>query len=608
MSRSLSISSPRKDSTVSRHISIRVDEQIAPSTVTGLNRMRLAKYNKGLAFSQHERQTLGINGMLPPAVRTDSEQIKLAVANVNRLESNLEKYLYLRRLRNRNERLFYKVIDYDVCNILPLIYTPTVGIACENYSMNYEYPVGMFITIYDRGHVYDIMRNWPERNVQAIVVTDGERILGLGDLGANGMGIPVGKLTLYTALAGIRPHLCLPICLDVGTNTEKILADETYIGIKQKRATGKLYDEFIQEFMEGVVLNFGRNCLIQFEDFGNTNAFRLLDKYRHSHCMFNDDIQGTSAVVLAGCIAGMKATGMRLSDHTILFQGAGEAAIGTANLMVMYMVTEGKEIADARRRIWMVDTKGLLVRNRPKKGLTKDKEPFAHEHAVVDSLEDAVDILKPTILIGASAVRNAFTPAILQLMAKHTKHPIILALSNPLSKCECTAEDAYRYTDGRCYFAAGSQFDPVEFRSKKFFPGQCNNAFIFPGVALGVISCKATIVPDEIFLHASVRLASMVTKADMERGTLFPPMTNIQSCSQQIACEVMDYCYKHNLACLRPPPPDNMMYIQSQSYELTYPNALPDVYFYPQTNLSGGSYSARTSPSRSMGGRISYKQ
>lgn len=572
-----------------RRSSVRFNEQTPPGAITGISRLQTAKNNKGLAFTHLERQTLGINGMLPPAVRNEPDQIKLAVANINRLDNNLDKYLYLQRLRHRNERLYYKVLDYDICNIMPLVYTPTVGTACENFSLLYESPFGLFITIYDKGHVYEILRNWPERDIRAIVVTDGERILGLGDLGANGMGIPEGKLALYTALAGIPPHHCLPITLDVGTNTERILNDEMYIGIKQKRTTGRLYDDFVQEFMEAVVLNFGQNCLIQFEDFGNPNAFRLLDRYRNSYCMFNDDIQCTASVVLAGCIAGMKATGMRLADHTILFQGAGEAALGTANLMVMYMVNEGKDVQDAKRRIWMVDSKGLVVRNRPKKGLTKEKEPFAHDHVPVDTLEESVELIKPSILIGASSVRGAFTENVLRCMAKNCKHPIIFALSNPQSKCECTAEDAYRSTDGRGYFASGTAYEPVEYRSRKYFPSQCNNSFIFPGLALGVICSKASTVPEDVFLHAAVRLASLVTKADLERGSLFPPLTNIRHCSQQIACEVMDYAYKHNLACYRPQPACNMTYIQSQCYDLSYPNALPEVYFWPQTAQCSGS-------------------
>jgi malate dehydrogenase (oxaloacetate-decarboxylating)(NADP+) len=410
--------------------------------------------------------------------------------------------------------------------------------------------------------VAEILRNWPCQDVRIIVVTDGERILGLGDLGAFGMGIPVGKLSLYTACAGVHPAQCLPVTLDVGTDNEGLLNDPLYIGIRQRRLRGRAYDKFVDEFMTAAQEVFP-HALVQFEDFANINAFRLLSKYRDQVCSFNDDIQGTGGVALAGLYSALRITGGRLPEQTVLFLGAGEAAIGIADLIVAAMVGEGLSEGEARGRCWLVDSRGLVVKSRS--GLAEHKLPYAHEHAPLPDFLAAVEALGPTAIVGVSGQPNTFTQTVLEAMARLNERPIIFALSNPTSKAECTAAQAYTWTEGRAIFASGSPFDPVTLGDKTFVPGQGNNSYIFPGVGLGAIACGARLVTDEMFFVAAQALARRVSESDLERGLIYPPLTTVREVSAAIAVAVVEVAYQRGLAT-QPRPDDLGAYIEAQMY------------------------------------------
>ncbi|XP_065866248.1 NADP-dependent malic enzyme [Euphorbia lathyris] len=549
------------------------DQLVTPwslSVASGYSLLRDPHHNKGLAFSDKERDAHYLRGLLPPTVISQDLQVKKMMHIIRQYQLPLQKYMAMMDLQETNERLFYKLLIENVEEMLPVVYTPTVGEACQKYGSIFSRPQGLYISLKEKGRILEVLRNWPEKNIQVIVVTDGERILGLGDLGCQGMGIPVGKLSLYTALGGVRPSYCLPVTIDVGTNNEKLLNDEFYIGLKQRRATGQEYDELLHEFMSAVKQNYGERVLIQFEDFANHNAFDLLAQYGTTHLVFNDDIQGTASVVLSGLVAALKLVGGTLADHKFLFLGAGEAGTGIAELIALEMSKQTKmPVEETREKIWLVDSKGLIVKSR-KESLQHFKKPWAHEHEPINTLLDAVNDLRPTVLIGTSGVGRTFTKEVVEAMASFNETPVILALSNPTSQSECTAEEAYTWTKGRAIFASGSPFAPVEYEGKVYVPGQANNAYIFPGFGLGLIMSGTIRVHDDMLLAASEALASEVTQENYDKGLIYPPFTNIRKISANIAAKVAAKAYELGLATRLPQPKDLVKHAESCMYSPSY--------------------------------------
>jgi len=523
--------------------------------------------NKGTAFTEAERDALGLRGLLPPRVFTQDQQLERVLENFRRKPTDLDKFINLAALHDRNEALFFRALIDHPDEMTPIVYTPTVGLACQEFGHIFQRPRGIFINANDRGRVRDVLANWPRRDVAIIVVTDGERILGLGDQGAGGMGIPVGKLSLYTACAGIPPTACLPVLLDVGTNNPGLLKDPLYLGLQQPRLRGDLYDDLVEEFVTASQEVFP-GVVIQFEDFASANAFRLLRRYRDRIPTFNDDIQGTAAVALAGILSALRVTAGKLREQTLLFQGAGEAATGIADLVVRAMIAEGLGEAEARRRCWLFDSHGLVVGTRV--DLAAHKQPYAHDHQPVAKLLAAVSDLRPTALIGVAAVANAFTDEIVGAMASFNARPIIFALSNPTSKAECTAADAYRWSDARALFACGSPFDPVTIGDRRMVPRQGNNSYIFPGVGLGVTAVRAVRVTDEMFMASARALAAQVTQADLDDGSLYPPLRTIRNVSVNIAAAVAGVAYDQGLARIAKPD-DLHAFIKSQMWDPAYP-------------------------------------
>jgi malate dehydrogenase (oxaloacetate-decarboxylating) len=507
--------------------------------------LRDPSQNKDVAFTQAERRQLGIEGILPPAVLTIQQQVAMELEHIFSKHDPLEQYIGLIALLDRNEVLFYRLMVENLERLTPIIYTPTVGLACQQYSHIYRRPRGLFLCPGDRGQIAERLRNFRQRDVRLIVVTDNERILGLGDQGAGGMAIPIGKLVLYSAGAGIHPSLTLPISLDVGTDNSALLGDPFYLGYRGRRLRGPEYDAFVEEFVQALKNVFPR-ALLQWEDFKKANAFRLLSRYAGRLPSFNDDIQGTSAVTLAGILSGLRLTGKPLKEQRFLLVGSGGAGVGIGRLLRTALLAEGLTEAEVRQRQIFIDSGGVVWEGRP--DLEVHKRDFAlrrDELAGVGlseplpaALEQVILGVKPTVLIGTTGNPGDFTPAAIRAMADHCERPLIFPLSNPTSQAECTPSEALQHSDGRALVATGSPFDPVVYQGHKHVIGQCNNSFVFPGIGMGVLISEASRVTDSMFLAAARTLANFTRSNDTSDNCLYPRLRELRAVSKLIAFKV----------------------------------------------------------------------
>jgi len=544
-----------------------LDSMTTPEHPTGYDLLRNPRLNKGTAFSAAERHAWGLEGLLPPAVTTIQLQVARRHAEIANLDDDLQKYLVLSDLQARNETLFYAVLMSDPATYMPLVYTPTVGEACQKFGHIFREARGIYLPISARGRLKELLRNWPERDMRFIVVTDGERILGLGDLGAGGMGIPLGKLALYTACAGVPPQYCLPVVLDVGTNNQILLDDPLYLGLRQYRVRGAEYLAFVDEFVDAVQMLFPK-CCIQWEDFANINAVPILARYRDRVCTFNDDIQGTAGVALAGIFAALRLTGQKFTEQRFLFLGAGSAATGIAELISLAMAQAGIDLAAARRRNALFDINGLLVTART--DLAEFQKPFAQDRAPVSTFVEAIEALRPTGIVGVSAVPKLFSREVIEAMARINEHPIIFPYSNPTSRSECTAEEAYRWSDGRAVFASGSPFPPVEIAGRRFVPGQGNNVYIFPAMGMAVFATEASRVTEEMLIVAARARAEQVTEENLSMGLIYPPQSRILDASLRVAERIAACIFEQGLARV-PRTNDVGALIRARAYRPVYP-------------------------------------
>ncbi|WP_439375660.1 NAD-dependent malic enzyme [Bradyrhizobium sp. DASA03120] len=537
--------------------------------------------NKGSAFSAEERRALGLEGLLPPVPSTLDHQVSRIHAQLATLDNDLQKYLLLSDLQARNETLYYAVLMSDPAGFMPLVYTPTVGEACQKFDHIFHAARGVYLPISAKGQVKRWLSHWPEKNVRFIVVTDGERILGLGDLGAGGMGIPIGKLALYTACAGVPPELCLPVTIDVGTNNAALLDDPLYLGLRHQRVRGEQYDDFIDEFVTAVEELYPKSC-IQWEDFANFNAVPILAKYRDRVCTYNDDIQGTASVALAGIYGALRISGQKLADQRFLFLGAGSAATGIAELISQAMVMEGLTIDQARSRNNLFDINGLLTSSSK---MMEFQKPFAVEHEPISDFAVAIRAMRPTGIIGVSTVPKLFNQRVIEAISEINDRPIIFPYSNPTSRSECTAEEAYTWSNGRAIFASGSPFPPLSVDGKSFVPGQGNNVYIFPPMGMAVYATEAKRVTDQMFIVAAKAVAEQVGQDSLDVGLIYPPQSKILKTSLHVATRIAEHIFERGLA--RVPRPDDLSRLIAEKVYVPAYGRNPSVRRYSSAAAAG---------------------
>ena len=536
------------------------------SAKRGIDLLEDASLNKSTAFTEGEKEALGLVGLVPDVTETEDMQLQRVLLQLGQKPTDLERYIYLINLLDHNETLFYRTVMSDPARFLPIVYDPTIGEACLKFGHIYRQARGMYLSMARRGKVKEVLQNWPQKDIRFICVTDGGRILGLGDLGANGMGIPIGKLQLYTACAGVPPQYLLPMYLDAGTNNEQYLHDPLYMGMRKTRPrTEELYS-FVDEFMEAVQEVFPK-CCVHFEDWTGVDAVHLLQRYRDKYCVYNDDVQGTAGIVLAGMINAAKVKGTKLSDEKYLFLGAGSAGIGLADLLCSAMVQEGLTLKDAQRHVYMFDINGLLETTRT--DLVDFQKPYAHKHAPTRDLVAAIESIKPTTIIGVSTVGGTFTQKVIEAMSRINERPVILALSNPTEHAECTPEQAYTWSNGKAIYAAGVQFPPVHFKGQTFLPGQANNFYIFPAIGMAVFATQASRVTDEMFIEAARAVADQVPSDLLKQGLLYPLQSNILETEIQTAARIAELVFDSGLARVARPA-DIVSFIRNLVYKPDY--------------------------------------